>query len=145
MMEFKLTRKPIVAEDPDLREAGGFVIFEGRVRRFNEGREVLAIEYEAFEPMALREGEKLLRDALAEHGVLEAVCVHRLGRLELGETAVRVAVAARHRREAFEACSAIIDGLKRDVPIWKKEFYADGESEWILNQDASFQKPDPEK
>lgn len=137
MMEFRFTRNPIRLEADSPSEAGGIVEFDGRVRRYSEGREVESIEYEAFEPMALKEGERILERAIADFGLLDARCTHRLGRLALGESAVRVFVAARHRKEAFEACAWIMDELKRSVPIWKKERYTDGDSDWILNQDGT--------
>ena len=110
---------------------GGYVAFEGWVRNFNEGRAVHRLEYEAFEALALREGERIVAEACTRFGVVNARCVHRIGDLPLGELAVWVGVAAPHRDEAFRACRWIIDEVKHRVPIWKKEHYADGDSGWV--------------
>jgi molybdopterin/thiamine biosynthesis adenylyltransferase/molybdopterin synthase catalytic subunit/rhodanese-related sulfurtransferase len=111
--------------------AGGYSSFEGWVRDHNEGRRVRRLEYEAFEALALKEGERIVSEAVARFGVERAACVHRLGALEIGETAVWVGVAAPHRHEAFLACRYIIDAVKHRVPIWKKEHYLDGDSGWV--------------
>jgi sulfur-carrier protein adenylyltransferase/sulfurtransferase len=110
---------------------GGFAAFEGWVRDHNEGRRVRRLEYEAFEPLAIREGERIIAEAIARFGVEHASCVHRIGALEIGETAVWVGVTARHRDEAFRACRYIIDEVKHRVPIWKKEHYENGDSGWV--------------
>jgi sulfur-carrier protein adenylyltransferase/sulfurtransferase len=111
--------------------AGGFVVFEGRVRNRNEGRPVLRLEYEAFGPLAEKEGQRVVEEALQRFEVEGVRCEHRVGLLELGEVAVRVEVAAAHRDAAFAACRYVIDEIKKRVPIWKKEHYADGASEWV--------------
>lgn len=111
--------------------AGACVTFEGSVREQNEGRAVQSLEYEAYAPLAEKEGEKIMAETAARFPILGAVCVHRTGRLALGELAVWVAVTAAHRGAAFEACRHVIDQVKERVPIWKKEFYADGATEWI--------------
>ncbi|MBT8087047.1 MAG: molybdenum cofactor biosynthesis protein MoaE [Gammaproteobacteria bacterium] len=111
--------------------AGGFCAFEGWVRDRNEGRDVLRLEYEAYEPLAISEGEKVLDEARQKFPYLQARCVHRVGTLEIGELAVWVGVAAAHRDEAFKACRYIIDELKVRLPIWKKEHYTDGDSGWV--------------
>jgi adenylyltransferase/sulfurtransferase len=111
--------------------AGGFVAFEGRVRDHNEGQSVTALDYEAFEELALAEGNRIVEAAMRRHGVLKALCVHRLGRLAVGDVAVWVGVAGVHRDEAFAACREIIDEIKHRVPIWKKEHYATGDSGWV--------------
>jgi sulfur-carrier protein adenylyltransferase/sulfurtransferase len=110
---------------------GGFAAFEGWVRDHNEGRRVRRLEYEAFEPLAIREGERIIAEAIAQFGVEHASCVHRIGALDIGETAVWVGVTARHRDEAFRACRYIIDEVKHRVPIWKKEHYENGDSGWV--------------
>lgn len=110
---------------------GGFVTFEGTVRNLNEGRSVLRLEYEAFEPLAIREGERILADACARFGLVRARCAHRIGMLGIGDVAVWVGVASAHRSEAFDACRYIIDHVKHSVPIWKKEYYDDGDSGWV--------------
>jgi molybdopterin synthase catalytic subunit len=113
------------------RAAGGYVSFEGWVRDLNEGREVKRLEYEAFEALALKEGAKIVEEALARFPLRAALCIHRVGALELSDMAVWVGVCAVHRGEAFEACRYIIDEVKHRVPIWKKEHYVDGDSGWV--------------
>ncbi|MCE7896901.1 MAG: molybdenum cofactor biosynthesis protein MoaE [Gammaproteobacteria bacterium] len=110
---------------------GALVTFDGRVRDHNEGRRVLRLEYEGYEALAVKEGCRVLDEALARFAIVQARCVHRLGPLALGEVAVWVGVSAHHRGDAFAACRYIIDEVKDRVPIWKKEFYADGDSGWI--------------
>ena len=130
-----ITSKPI---DPaELRRtlddpaAGGYCAFEGWVRNKNEGESVLRLEYEAYEPLAIVEAEKIIAEAAAKFPFQKANCVHRTGLLEIGEVAVWVGVAAPHRDEAFKACRYIIDELKVRLPIWKKEHYANGDSGWV--------------
>jgi MoaE-MoaD fusion protein len=111
-------------------ERGGIATFSGHVRRTSRGRIVAWLEYEAYEPMALREMERIARRVQDEVSGANVAIHHRLGRLELGETAVVVAAAAPHRAEAFAACRLAIEALKRDVPIWKREVADDG-AVWI--------------
>ena len=111
--------------------AGGYSSFEGWVRNHNEGRDVQRLEYEAFEALAVKEGERIVAEAMRRFGVERAACVHRIGALEIGELAVWVGVSARHRDEAFQACRYIIDAVKHRVPIWKKEHYVEGDSGWV--------------
>lgn len=111
--------------------AGGFVSFEGWVRNENEGREVRRLDYEAFEELALKEGARIVEEAIARFGLRGGRCVHRVGELGLGELAVWVGVASGHRAEAFAACRYIIDEVKHRLPIWKKEHYLDGDSGWV--------------
>jgi molybdopterin synthase catalytic subunit len=111
--------------------AGGYCAFEGWVRNVNDGREVRALTYEAYTLLAEAEGERILAEAVARFAIVDAACVHRVGRLELGELAVWVGVAAGHREAAFAACRWIIDEVKAHVPIWKHEHYADGEADWL--------------
>jgi molybdopterin synthase catalytic subunit len=109
---------------------GAIVTLDGFVRQFTKGRETEYLVYEAYEPMALKEMEKLIARAHEQFEIENVGIVHRLGRLEIGETSVVISVAAPHRRAAFEACEWLIKELKRTVPIWKKEVYRDGET-WI--------------
>jgi molybdopterin synthase catalytic subunit len=111
--------------------AGGYVSFEGWVRDHNEGREVTRLEYEAFQALALREGERILAEAIARFPVKHALCIHRTGALDLTDMAVWVGVSAAHRGEAFAACRYIIDEVKHRLPIWKKEHYRGGDSGWV--------------
>jgi len=132
---FAFSRGPIVPDrcrelvvDP---VAGGYASFEGWVRNHNDGRPVVRLEYEGYEALGIKEGDRVVQEALARYPVAQAHCMHRLGVLEIGELAVWVGVTAAHRDAAFAACRYIIDEVKTRVPIWKKEHYADGDSGWI--------------
>ncbi len=105
---------------------GAAVIFDGVVRDNTRGRRTLYLDYEAYEAMALKQMESLAVEARARFEVRGVAIVHRLGRLEIGETSVLIVVAAGHRGAAFEACRWIIATLKKTVPIWKKEYFEDG-------------------
>ena len=107
-------------------EDGAVVVFDGIVRNQTKGRRTLHLEYTAYEPMALKQMEQLALDALANYDIRDVRLVHRLGRLEIGESSVYIGVASAHRAAAFEACRWVIDTLKKTVPIWKKEFFVDG-------------------
>jgi molybdopterin converting factor subunit 1 len=107
-------------------EDGAAVVFEGVVRNQTRGRKTLYLDYEAYEEMALKQMESLAGQALSQFQIRDVALVHRLGRLEIGETSVLVVVAAAHRAAAFDACRWLIDTLKRTVPIWKKEYFDDG-------------------
>ena len=107
-------------------EDGAAVLFDGVVRNNTRGRQTLYLDYEAYEEMALQQMEGLAAQAIEKFGVRDVAIVHRLGRLEIGETSVLIVVASAHRGPAFEACRWVIDTLKRSVPIWKKEFFVDG-------------------
>jgi molybdopterin synthase catalytic subunit len=127
---YRLTRNPISASDlaKELRapEDGAVVVFEGIVRNHSRGRATLYLEYEAYEPMAIRKMEELGREAKEKFAIHGLGMIHRLGRLEIGETSVAIIVTAEHRRAALEACQYAIDRLKQAVPVWKKEYFADG-------------------
>ena len=105
---------------------GAVCVFDGIVRNNTRGRETLYLDYEAYREMALTQMQGLAEEAVARFGVREVAVVHRLGRLMVGETSVLVAAASAHRGAAFEACRWVIDTLKKQVPIWKKETFADG-------------------
>jgi molybdopterin synthase catalytic subunit len=107
-------------------EDGAAVVFEGIVRNHTRGRKTLYLDYEAYEEMALRQMEELAEQALKNFQVRDVALIHRLGRLEIGETSVLIVVASAHRAAAFDACRWLIDTLKRTVPIWKKEHFEDG-------------------
>jgi MoaE-MoaD fusion protein len=111
-------------------EAGAVATFVGTVRRRSRGRDVLRLEYEAFEEMAEPMLRQLARDLTAKHGLCEVAIHHRVGRVEIGEASVVIAVSARHRAAALDACREAIDTLKETIPLWKKEVYSDG-AEWI--------------
>ena len=110
---------------------GGYASFEGWVRNHNEGIAVTSLEYEAFQQLAVKEGERIVAEACERFGVTVARCVHRVGTLGLGDVAVWVGVSSHHRDEAFRACRYIIDEVKHRVPIWKKEHYVTGDSGWV--------------
>jgi len=105
---------------------GAAVVFEGVVRNQTRGRQTRYLEYEAYEAMALKQMGELVEQARKQFAVRDAVVVHRLGRLEIGEVSVLIIVASAHRAAAFDACRWLIDTLKKTVPIWKKEFFVDG-------------------
>jgi molybdopterin synthase catalytic subunit len=134
-MNFAIAHDPIDAGA--LRRAvvdqasGAYALFEGWVRDHHEGRAVLRLEYEVYEPLARKEGARIIAEAAERFGPLSAAAVHRTGLLELGEVAVAVVVSAAHRDEAFRACRYIIDEAKLRLPIWKKEYFADGHAEWV--------------
>jgi molybdopterin synthase catalytic subunit len=131
---FEITNEPLdvgaIARRVVPKECGAIVTLDGFVRQFTKNRETLHLEYEGYEPMALKEMEKLIARAHERFEIANVGIVHRLGKLEIGETSVVISVASPHRRAAFEACEWLIKELKRTVPIWKKEVYADGEI-WI--------------
>ena len=135
LLAFRLSASALVLEPlrAELADAscGGYASFEGWVRDHNEGRRVLRLEYEAFAPLAVSEGERIIEEARRRYGVERALCVHRVGALDIGGVAVWVGVAAAHRGEAFDACRYIIDEVKHRAPIWKKEYYQDGDSGWV--------------
>lgn len=126
----ELVRQRIQTEEITARlkapEDGAIVVFEGIVRNESGGRRTLYLEYEAYETMALKQMGVIAAAMRNQFGTDSVALVHRLGRLEIGETSVLVAVTSAHRREAFEACRYGIDTLKRTVPIWKKEYFEDG-------------------
>ncbi len=135
MISFRFSHTSI--DVPTLRDemadpaCGGYCSFEGLVRNHNEGHKVRHLEYEAFEALAIKEGERIMAEAIAKYGVEHAACVHRVGDLAIGDMAVWVGVSARHRDEAFRACRYIIDEVKHRVPIWKKEHYENGDTGWV--------------
>lgn len=135
MLAFELAGEPFDVENARARlldpACGGYASFEGWVRNLNEGEPVTALEYEAFAPLASKEGGRILAEAARRFGIDHAACVHRVGRLAVGELAVWVGVSARHRDEAFRACRYIIDEVKHRLPIWKKEHYAGGDTGWV--------------
>jgi molybdopterin converting factor subunit 1 len=107
-------------------EDGAALVFEGVVRNQTRGRKTVYLDYEAYEEMALAQMEELAEQALGRFQIRDVAIVHRLGRLEIGETSVLIAVASAHRAAAFDACRWLIDTLKKTVPIWKKEHFEDG-------------------
>ena len=111
-------------------ERGGIACFLGTVRNHHHGRDVLRLEYSAYAPMVEAECARIVAEAESRWNVAIALR-HRLGQLEIGEVAVAVVAASAHREEAFVACRYVIEELKRRVPIWKREYFADGSVEWV--------------
>ena len=105
---------------------GAVCCFDGIVRNNTRGRQTMYLVYEAYREMALEQMQALAEEAVARFGVRDVAMIHRLGRLEIGETSVLIAVASAHRSVTFEACRWLIDTLKKTVPIWKKEYFIDG-------------------
>lgn len=142
---FELTTEPIdittVARRVVPPECGATVTLDGYVRKFTKNKETgktfetLYLEYEAYEAMALKEMERLIERVKAEFEISNVGIVHRTGKLEIGETSVVISVAAPHRKAAFAACEWLIRELKRSVPIWKKEVYANGEH-WVEGENS---------
>ena len=134
-MSFRFTQTAIDTESArrELQDlgAGGYVSFEGWVRDQNEGQEVTRLEYEAFQELAVKEGDRVVAEALRRFPVKHALCIHRVGSLDLGDMAVWVGVSSAHRGEAFDACRYIIDEVKHRLPILKKEHYRSGNSGWV--------------
>src|SRR5271170_1389478 len=126
----QIVREPIslhkLAEELKAPEDGALVVFDGFVRDNFKGRETLYLEYEAYEPMAYSKMREIGTEVHLKFPIHRVAIVHRLGRLEIGETSVWIAVSAAHRGAAFDACRHAIDTLKRAVPIWKKEYFAGG-------------------
>jgi molybdopterin synthase catalytic subunit len=114
-------------------DAGGVAIFLGTTRRdtSDHGQSLLALDYEAYETMALEQMRQLTIEARRRWPIRKIAIVHRVGRVEVGQPSVAIAVSSRHRRQAFEACRFLIDSLKTQVSIWKKEVWNDGSSFWV--------------
>lgn len=112
-------------------EAGACVLFSGTTRQFTDDKETSSLSYDGYREMAVKQLEKLAADASANWSLIKSAIVHRLGEVPIGETSVVVAVSSRHRVDAFAAATWIMDTLKKDIPIWKKEHWTDGTQEWI--------------
>lgn len=132
---FNLSKQPINAETLKAKltdaRAGALVTFEGWVRNHSEGHDVVLLEYEAMESLAVKEAETIIDEAKEKFSIYRAICVHREGALQIGELAVWLGVTAAHRGSAFEASRYIIDEIKTRLPIWKKEHYTNGTSGWV--------------
>jgi len=129
LVEGQIDVAAVIAEVADER-AGAVATFQGTVRSQSRGREVIALEYEAYEGMAESVIAEIADEAKARYDLCAVAVTHRLGRVEIGETSVAIAVSAPHRQDALAACKDVIDALKERVPLWKKELYEGGE-EWI--------------
>ena len=119
-----------VAEHVRRDDAGAIALFYGVVRDHNRGRRVMHLEYDAYPEMATKVMRQIAAEVKERFGVAEIAIQHRTGRLGIGETSLLVAVSSAHRKEAFEACQALVDRFKETVPVWKKEVFEDGE-EWV--------------
>lgn len=135
LTQTRLTHDPIdsaaLLDEVASQQAGAVVLFLGTVREMTAGRKTVALDYECYPEMAERKMEELATEAATRWPLTGCVIVHRLGHLELGDASVGVAVSAPHRDQAFEAGRWLIDTLKQVVPIWKKENWADGSTEWV--------------
>jgi MoaE-MoaD fusion protein len=131
---YRITHAEISASDfaRSLQAAsdGAVVTFQGIVRNHSHGRKTLYLEYEAYEPMAIRKMEEIGAEAKRKFDINSVGIIHRTGKLEIGEASVAIVVTAGHRRAAFEACQYLIDRLKQVVPVWKKEYFEDG-AVWV--------------
>lgn len=134
MIDIQLTKVPLSTEAAESwvasAEVGGICVFIGTVRNMTSGKKVESLEFEAYEPMAVREMRKIAEAAIEKWPVVRIAIHHRLGNLAIGEVPVVIAVSCAHRDAAFEACKYCIDTLKETVPIWKKEKFEDGEV-WV--------------
>jgi molybdopterin synthase catalytic subunit len=131
----QLTDHPIDAaallQSAQQPEAGAVVLFLGITRQFTRGRETASLSYEAYREMAMKELQRLEREARERWPLVECGIVHRLGEVPLAEASVAIAVSSPHRGDAFDAGRWLIDALKESVPIWKQERWADGNAEWV--------------
>jgi molybdopterin synthase catalytic subunit len=138
---YRLTREVIQTEELGrqlkVSEDGAVVTFEGIVRNHSGGQRTLYLEYEAYETMAIRKMEEIGQEVKRKYAIDHVGMIHRLGRLEIGETSVAIIVTSAHRRAAFEACQDAIGRLKQIVPIWKKEYFEDG-AVWAEGEGQSF-------
>ncbi|MGK0367157.1 MAG: molybdopterin synthase catalytic subunit [Thermoproteota archaeon] len=115
-------------KDPSV---GAIVYFQGKVRNHNLGLKVTSLEYTSYIEMANKVGEKVVKEAIEKFDIVDAICIHRVGHLQIDDTAVWTAASSAHRGEAFRASEYIIDRVKTEVPIWKREHYVDKEPEWV--------------
>jgi molybdopterin synthase catalytic subunit len=148
VVEFAISAEPLdvarLKQTLTSASAGACVCFEGWVRNENEGAGVISLEYEAHAALAAKLGRAILEDACQRFEVLQLSCRHRVGRLDIGDCAVWVGASAAHRGAAFDACRYVIDQVKHEVPIWKKEHYRNGNSGWVnCATGAARDRPDP--
>lgn len=133
--KIEITRLPfeLSAAQVNARDAGGVAVFLGctRAETHADGRNLIALDYEAYEEMALKQMHDLAAAAREKWPIVKLAVLHRVGRVGLGEPSVLIAVSTPHRGEAFEACRWLIDALKKDVAVWKKEVWDDGDATWV--------------
>ena len=143
---FKITTEIItgteVREAVEGPDAGAVVLFLGTVRNNTNGRAVKGLEYESYPPMAEKKMAEIAQEVSEKWGLDRVAMIHRVGKLEIGEVSVAVAVASPHRKAAFEAGQYAMDRLKQIVPIWKREVWADGEAEWVKPDAVFFERAD---
>jgi len=136
MIQARVTTRPIdlsaLQAEITHESDGAQVHFLGIVRNHHQGCAVRRIDYEAYEPMALKELQRIADEVAAAFKLQRVLVLHRLGRHEIGEASIAVCIGSPHRTAAFEAAKQIMDRVKKDVPIWKKEYFADGSVEWVL-------------
>lgn len=140
LLSITITVAPLDVEAADafLRDpaCGAVTVFVGTTRQFTDGKETVELAYDAYVPMARQEMERLADEARSRWSVERVVMHHRLGVVPLAEASVVIGVATPHRRDGFAAAAFLIDTLKRQVPIWKREHYADGSTEWVQGDEA---------
>lgn len=133
-IDIKISDQPlnakIVSDYIDHRQAGGHSLFIGTVRDHAYGKHVIKLDFESYQPMAVKEMQKIAQEALQRWDTIKVAIHHRVGSLAIGEIAVIIGVSAAHRDAAFDACRYAIDTLKETVPIWKREYYEDGDI-WV--------------
>jgi len=131
-----------VLESVKSKQAGASVLFVGTTRQFTGEKETVQLEYECYESMAVEQIQQLVDSVQSKWNIEHCSVVHRIGVVGLGESSIAVAVSSGHRQESFEAAAWLVDELKIQVPIWKKEFWADGKTEWVHPSGAP--KPTPQ-
>ena len=117
----------------DNDSCGAFVCFEGRVRNHNNATSVERLTYYGYEALAINQGRLIIEEAKRTFEITQAIAIHRIGELDIGDVAVWVGVASAHRYPAFDACRWILDTIKADIPVWKQEYYQDDSSKWLSN------------
>lgn len=117
----------------DNDSCGAFVCFEGRVRNHNNAASVDRLTYYGYEDLALNQGRAIIEEAKKRFEITQAIAIHRIGALDIGDVAVWVGVVSAHRYPAFDACRWILDTIKADIPVWKQEYYEDDSSKWLSN------------
>ena len=139
---FKITSEVITGEEVreavETPDAGAVVLFFGTVRNNTGGRPTKYLEYQAYPPMAEKKMSEISKEISKKWGIDRVAMIHRVGKLEIGEVSVAVAVASPHRIDGFEACEYAMNRLKQIVPIWKREVWVDGEAEWVKPDDVFF-------
>ncbi|MCG9129583.1 molybdenum cofactor biosynthesis protein MoaE [Candidatus Poribacteria bacterium] len=143
---FKITSEVITGEEVrdavETPDAGAVVLFFGTVRNNTGGRATKYLEYEAYPPMAEKKMSEISEEIAEKWGIDRVAMIHRVGKLEIGEVSVAVAVASPHRKDGFKACEYAMNRLKQIVPIWKREVWADGEAEWVKPDAVFFEQPE---